>query len=340
MKDKIIFFDMESSANQSASKDLLQTLTNQIKATIEKHSKNEKLVANLQGLQLELGKDPANCEKVIFDRINHYNRASQTNLRVNKDRSDFYGFLTQLAKFNQLKQPEAVKKTQLIPPAAASSSTPDNLPTSSLDRNTPKTSDKKEKTHHKSASKAEQANGQKSGHKHRNKKSHDKKTAAKAGSVTKAPETTSPAPTAISGLSTPAPQQDSNELLNNSDLLNTEATDTPIKPSMVPQFYAHHQGARFHFFTAKVDPAKEYKLIDDYEKLLEGDALKTAVLERFAQKLQESADVAQCKQDLEASEEYQIISTGQGLFTRAFCMRTDSVKAFEDMAASISSSRM
>ena len=67
---------------------------------------------------------------------------------------------------------------------------------------------------------------------------------------------------------------------------------------------------------------------------LEGDGLKTKILQDFKKKIDEITDVDTLQQelsDLKASDDYKILKPGQGWFTRTFKLDTSSVKAVQDL---------
>ena len=99
----------------------------------------------------------------------------------------------------------------------------------------------------------------------------------------------------------------------------------------VSRYYKHYvddtnPGRRYHFFKAK-------KL----NTLLEGDALKSKILSDFRQQLDScdsSKTLDQKINSIMLSEDYAILSSGQGFFSKAnCCLKTTSVKAFESMCS-------
>lgn len=103
------------------------------------------------------------------------------------------------------------------------------------------------------------------------------------------------------------------------------------KPATITkEEYAHaatEGKGRYHFFRAEIP---KDSLLCDLEK---GDLLKTKILSRL-KTLIEAMDVTKLeayKKSYRTSDEYKILSLGQGITTRLLGLKTDSVKALEKM---------
>lgn len=92
-----------------------------------------------------------------------------------------------------------------------------------------------------------------------------------------------------------------------------------LKP--INNYYEYTQSNRYHLFNARYNGKK-------------GDPAKTAILKTLAARINACQDVLsldQIKADFLSSNEYKILSTGQGLATKIFRLKTSSVKAVEQM---------
>jgi len=115
--------------------------------------------------------------------------------------------------------------------------------------------------------------------------------------------------------------------ISNSDL------EKPSVSVIRSTFYSHQnfnplEEGRFHAFKASAD-----SLSAKYEGL-SGDFLKSKILLDFKEKLENTSsknELQDVVRDIKSSEEYKVLSKGQGVTTRFFNLKTSSVKAFEDM---------
>ena len=114
--------------------------------------------------------------------------------------------------------------------------------------------------------------------------------------------------------------------------------ETP-KPSVaIENKYAYKafnpEAGRSHLFSASISTAS---VADDFKsryKAMHGDHLKTKILEDLKEKIQNTsskAELGELKTKLMTSPEYDVLKTGQGLFTRITGIKTSSVVALEDM---------
>ena len=98
-------------------------------------------------------------------------------------------------------------------------------------------------------------------------------------------------------------------------------TTNPIHLQSVDNYYGYTQKNRFHFYAAHY-----------HHKV--GDQAKTAILNQLLNQIntcQTSKQLEQLQHDVVDTPEYSILKTGQGLATRIFGLKTDSVKALEKM---------
>ncbi|KTD61485.1 Dot/Icm T4SS effector [Legionella santicrucis] len=112
-------------------------------------------------------------------------------------------------------------------------------------------------------------------------------------------------------------------------------TEKQIKSLHIVNQYEHftdqQSKGRFHLFEATADIIKSYK--NNYQNL-KGDYLKSQILVDFKKQLEEAnnlEDVNKITDDFKKSNEYKILTTGQGLFTKITGIQTSSEKAVDQM---------
>jgi hypothetical protein len=102
--------------------------------------------------------------------------------------------------------------------------------------------------------------------------------------------------------------------------------------SDIKKYYAHanDDGSRSHRYIASMEGAT----VKESLKQLKGDALKTKILLAFKTEL----DSITSKEELDTfvtqfkdTQEYSVLKTSQGWFTKAFDLKTSSVEAFDQM---------
>ena len=98
--------------------------------------------------------------------------------------------------------------------------------------------------------------------------------------------------------------------------------------------YATLSDNRFHLFSAHASENMKAKF-PNYQHI-KGDSLKTMILQAFKDSLENVVDGVKLASIIHAfkrSDEYAILKRGQGLATRVFALKTDSIKAFDKMVA-------
>jgi hypothetical protein len=119
-------------------------------------------------------------------------------------------------------------------------------------------------------------------------------------------------------------------------ITKTKTSNSTTVDHIIENKYAYKTlnplGGRFHFFTVS---SEAFDLNHKYSKST-GDYLKTQILEGFKIQIEKTAskeDLQQLKHKLMKTPEYQILKTGQGLFTKITGIKTSSVIAFETMCS-------
>lgn len=119
---------------------------------------------------------------------------------------------------------------------------------------------------------------------------------------------------------------------------------TPARKSLaeVAQYYTHavnpKESGRSHLYRASTATYTSLASNPEYSSLT-GDSLKTKILENFKEQLEACSTkgaLLSTVARLKETDEYQILSTGQGLFTRTLGIETSSVKAFNQMVKGLS----
>lgn len=127
----------------------------------------------------------------------------------------------------------------------------------------------------------------------------------------------------------------SQQVLTHSTGKDQKTPDSPKSTVNIKNTYEHkafkESQGRYHFFAAS--PSGNNALNKRYQNL-SGDHLKTKILEDLKDKIQNitsKEDLKSFKTSLMKSPEYEVLKTGQGLFTRITGIKTSSVTALEDM---------
>lgn len=98
---------------------------------------------------------------------------------------------------------------------------------------------------------------------------------------------------------------------------------------MLPRPHDYHYTSRWHFFTVDAGHANRRNFITQVDRTKVGDALKHAIMSQIANLLATNQDRSNLVTQIRGSAEYQILKTGQGLFSRIFGRKTDSLRALE-----------
>lgn len=119
--------------------------------------------------------------------------------------------------------------------------------------------------------------------------------------------------------------------LNSDKISNPDLKSTYQEGLSYLDYYKHYvtdksrllfNKGRDHFF--KIESAPNINL--------QGDALKSKILNDFYQKIDNISDIKQLKTEIDdfvKSDEYKILAKGQGITTRLFSLKTTSIEAFE-----------
>lgn len=121
------------------------------------------------------------------------------------------------------------------------------------------------------------------------------------------------------------------KLLGNTFRQNEIVTDLISQASQIQQPKMHLQVSknRFHAFSATGKNLKE-----EFQNF-KGDLLKSKILNSFKTELENATaeTIDQVVKDIQNTNEYKVLATGQGLMTRLFHLDTSSVKTFKEMDA-------
>jgi len=107
-------------------------------------------------------------------------------------------------------------------------------------------------------------------------------------------------------------------------------------PSPVAEYLKGSKKNRFHLFSANVNSisskSNNVELFKNLYKSVKGDDLKRSILNDLKLKLADiktAEELTEFKKSYLQSPEYKLLSKGQGLTTRVFSLKTDSIKAVD-----------